>query len=110
MTNLVERHIFFLDHEPIICEIVSETLEDAKFKVSCFSDPIECFAQLRSKRCDLLITALKMPEKDGIELLKEVQNNTPWIPVLMVTGYGDIPTAVRAMKVGVVDFSEKPLK
>jgi len=50
-----------------------------------------------------------MPEKDGIELLMDVQRKAPWIPVLMITGYGDIPTAVKAMKAGAVDFIEKPL-
>jgi FixJ family two-component response regulator len=50
-----------------------------------------------------------MPEKDGIELLTDVQQLTPWVPVLMITGYGDIPTAVKAMKAGAVDFIEKPL-
>ncbi|HCO95317.1 MAG TPA: hypothetical protein DIU00_15440 [Phycisphaerales bacterium] len=46
-----------------------ETLEDSNLKVSCFSNPIECLARLRSKKCDLLITDLKMPEKNGIDLV-----------------------------------------
>ena len=50
-----------------------------------------------------------MPEKDGIELLTDVKHLAPWVPVLMITGYGDIPTAVKAMKAGAVDFIEKPL-
>jgi FixJ family two-component response regulator len=64
---------------------------------------------LRSKKCDLLITDLKMPEKDGIELLIEVKHLAPWVPVMVITGYGDIPTAVKAIKGGAVDFIEKPL-
>lgn len=50
-----------------------------------------------------------MPEMDGIELLEEVKRLTPWVPVLLMSGYGDIPTAVRAIKAGAVDFIEKPL-
>ena len=110
MANIVEKHIFFLDDEPTVREVVRETLEDSNFKVSCFGNPIECLARLRSKKCDLLITDLKMPEKDGIELLMDVQHLAPWVPVLMITGYGDIPTAVKAMKAGAVDFIEKPLE
>jgi two-component system response regulator FixJ len=110
MANNAGKHIFFLDDEPTIRQVVKETLEESKFNVSCFDNPIECLAGLRSKRCDLLITDLKMPEKDGIELLMEVQQLAPWIPVLMITGYGDIPTAVKAMKAGAVDFIEKPLE
>jgi len=109
MTTNAEKHIFFLDDEPKIREVIKETLEDSNFIVSCFGNPLECLAKLRSKKCDLLITDLKMPEKDGIELLKDVQHLAPWVPVLMITGYGDIPTAVKAMKAGAVDFIEKPL-
>src|SRR4030042_6352308 len=50
-----------------------------------------------------------MPEKNGIELLKDIKHLAPWIPVLLITGYGDIPTAVKAMQAGAVDFIEKPL-
>ena len=106
----IEQHIFFLDDEPTIRDVVRETLEDSKFKVSCFGNPSECLAGLRATKCDLLITDLKMPEKDGIELLADVQQLAPWVPVLMITGYGDIPTAVKAMKAGAVDFIEKPLE
>ena len=110
MADNVEKHIFFLDDEPTIREVVKETLEDSKFKVSCFDNPTECLVRLRSQRCDLLITDLKMPEKDGIELLTDVQHLAPWVPVLMITGYGDVPTAVKAMKAGAADFIEKPLE
>ncbi|MFC1781774.1 response regulator transcription factor, partial [Planctomycetota bacterium] len=79
-------------------------------KVSCFQSPVECLNKLKEKRCDLLITDVKMPEMDGITLMLEAKHIAPWIPVLIVTGYGDIPTAVSAMKVGAVDFIEKPLK
>jgi len=109
MTNILKKHIFFLDDEPTVREVVKETLENSNLTVSCFDSPFECLTRLRSKRCDLLITDLKMPEKDGIELLTDVQNLAPWVPVLMITGYGDIPTAVKAMKAGAVDFIEKPL-
>lgn len=109
MANIEKKHIFFLDDEPTVREVVKETLENSNFKVSCFDSPFECLTRLRSKKCDLLITDLKMPDKDGIELLTDVQHLAPWVPVLMITGYGDIPTAVKAMKAGAVDFIEKPL-
>lgn len=109
MTNITEQHIFFLDDDPAVRKVVRRILEGSGIKVSCFSDPATCMAKLRSQKCSLLITDLKMPEKDGIEVLKEVKRLTPWIPVLMMSGYGDIPTAIRAIKAGAVDFIEKPL-
>jgi two-component system response regulator TtrR len=109
MAQSEKRLIFFLDDESKIREVVKETLEEPDIEVECFDSPAECLAQLRSAKCDLLITDLRMPEKDGIELLADVKHLAPWVPVLMITGYGDIPTAVRAIKGGAVDFIEKPL-
>jgi FixJ family two-component response regulator len=109
MAKTVERHIFFLDDESKVREVVKETLEEADIRVTCFACPIECLARLRSQKCDLLITDLRMPEKDGLELLADVKSLAPWVPVLMITGYGDVPTTVQAIKGGAVDFIEKPL-
>ncbi|MBN2314370.1 MAG: response regulator transcription factor [Sedimentisphaerales bacterium] len=109
MAQSVKKYVFFLDDESKIREVVKETLEDSDLEVECFDSPTECLAQLRSVKCDLLITDLRMPEKDGIELLAEVKQLAPWVLVLVITGYGDIPTAVKAIKGGAVDFIEKPL-
>ena len=109
MADIPERHIFFLDDEPEVRNVVKETLEGAGIRVTCFACPTECLAQLRSQKCDLLITDLRMPDKDGLELLADVKHLAPWVPVLMITGYGDVPTAVKAIKGGAVDFIEKPL-
>ena len=109
MSQTIKQHIFFLDDEPEVRQVVKETLQNPDIDVTCFESPAECLAELRSKRCDLLITDLKMPEKDGIELLAEVKQEAPWVSVLVITGYGDVPTAVKAIKGGAVDFIEKPL-
>ncbi len=50
-----------------------------------------------------------MPEMDGIELLAKAKRLAPWMPILVITGFGDIPTAVTVIKAGAVDFIEKPL-
>ena len=109
MVGNAERHVFVLDDEPEVCEVIRRILEEVGIKVSCFRDSAVCMAKLRSLTCHLLITDLKMPKMDGMELLKEVKRITPWVPVLIISGYGDIPTAVRAIKAGAVDFVEKPL-
>ncbi|MHC4436072.1 MAG: response regulator transcription factor, partial [Planctomycetota bacterium] len=109
MGNITPNCVFILDDEPAVCDAVARTLRGAGIKVFCFDNPATCLARLRSQRCNLLVTDLKMPEMDGIELLKEVKRLTPWVPVLIMSGYGDIPTAVRAIKAGAVDFIEKPL-
>jgi len=106
----MEKHIFIIDDEQKVCEVIGETLEESGFKISCFSSPAECIAKLHSeKNCHLLIADLKMPEENGIELLEEVKQIAPWIPVLIITGCGDVPSAVKAIKAGAEDFIEKPL-
>lgn len=110
MVGNAERHVYVLDDEPEVCEVIRRILESIGIKVSCFSDPSVCLAKLRSLNCHLLITDFKMPEMDGIELLKEVKRLAPWIPVLIISGYADIPTVVKAIKAGAVDFIEKPLE
>ncbi len=109
MARVAKKHIFFLDDESKVREVVKETLEEANIRVTCFASPRECLAQLHSQKFDLLITDMRMPEKNGLELLAEVKSVAPWVPVLMITGYGDVPTAVKAIKGGAVDFIEKPL-
>ena len=109
MGNNAKQHIFFVDDEPDVQKVVGRTLEQAGFKVSCFSRASDCLEQLRSRPCDLLITDVKLPEMDGIELLTKVKCIIPSLPVLVITGYGDIPMAVKALKAGASDFIEKPL-
>lgn len=110
MANFSNRHIFFVDDEPKVREVVGETLEQLGSMVSCFEKASDCLEQMEIQRCDLLITDVKMPGMNGIELLVEAKRLAPWLPVLVVTGYGDIPTAVTAIKTGAVDFIEKPLE
>jgi FixJ family two-component response regulator len=104
------RQIFFLDDEPAVCMAVEETLRDASLAVRCFLHPVECLAQLPSGTCDLLIADLRLPEMDGLEVLRRAKRISPRLPVLIVTGYGDIPTAVAAIQAGAEDFIEKPLR
>jgi FixJ family two-component response regulator len=109
MTNIAKQHVFFVDDKPKVRKMVSRTLEQHGLKVSCFACATECLKQLRGQPCDLLITDVKMPEMDGIELLTEVKRIIPSLPVLVLSGYGDVPMAATVFRAGAVDFIEKPL-
>ena len=109
-TDRTKQHIFFVDDEPKVRKVVDRTLKRLSSKVSCFASARDCLEQLSSERCDLLIADVKMPEMNGIELLAEVKRSVPWVPVLLITGYGNIPMAIKALKMGALHFIEKPLE
>jgi two-component system response regulator FixJ len=109
MTSRAKQHVFFVDDEPKVRKVVGRTLEQIGLKVRCFACAADCLEQLSSQKCDLLITDVKMPKMDGIELLAEAKRMVPLLSVIVITGYGDIQMVVRAMKAGASDFIEKPL-
>jgi two-component system response regulator FixJ len=107
--NSAAKLVYIVDDEPKIRKVLGQILERAGITISRFGSAEECLAALRLEPCDLLITDVRMPEKDGMELLLEARTLLPWLPVLVVTGFGDVPMAIRAMKMGATDFIEKPL-
>jgi two-component system response regulator FixJ len=109
MVDHTSEHVCVVEDEPKVRAVLRKTLERAGFTVSCFGSAGDCLAYLDSGKCDVLVTDVRMPEKDGIELLAEVKKTLPWLPVLVVTGFGDVPMAVKAFKMGAADFIEKPL-
>lgn len=107
--RLIKQHIFIVDDEPKVLEAMCMTLGRLNCNVSSFVKALECLDSLRQGGCDLLIADVNMPDIDGLELLAEVKKICPELPVLIVTGYGNVPMAVRATKLGAYDFVEKPL-
>jgi two-component system response regulator FixJ len=85
-------------------------LRRSGYKVKCFADANHCLQRLQIRSCDLLITDVKMPGIDGIELVHRAKRIAPWMSILVITGYGDIPMAVRAVKAGALEFIEKPFQ
>ena len=110
MKNNFTTRVFVVDDDPCIRDAIALNLKDACYDCSCFESAEECLAQLYHQKCDLLITDIKMSGMSGIELLTEAKRIAPWLPVLIMSGYGDIAVAVKAVKAGAVDFIEKPLK
>ena len=101
--------VFFVDDDAGIRKIISEELEGLGCKVNCFAGARDCLEVLDKQNCNLLITDVKMPGMDGLTLLQRAKHVAPWVSVMVITGFGDIPMSVRAMKAGAADFIEKPL-
>jgi two-component system, LuxR family, response regulator FixJ len=109
MTESTRHDIFFVDDEPSVCKAVQIALAHADYRVSTFTDPLECLATVEKNRCDLVICDVKMPTMSGLSLLVRIKSARPALPVVLVTGYGDVPMAVKALKAGAAHFIEKPL-
>ena len=100
--------VVFVDDDLKLCKTVSRSLEHRGLRVRYFTNGCDCLKDLNSNHCDLLITDFRMPGMDGVTLLKQVKDSYPWLPVLVVTGYGDIPLAKEVFKSGAADLVEKP--
>ena len=108
--NHSKQNIFIVDDEPGVLKVIEQTLKSLDCNVTCFDKAADCLEQIRLDGCDLLITDVRMPDMDGIELTTKAKQTNPNLSVLVITGYADIPMAIRAIKTGATDFIEKPLK
>jgi len=100
--------ILIVDDEPSIRRTVREILEYEEYAVEEAEDGAAAIETIRSMSLDLVLLDIKMPEVDGMDVLKTVADEAPETPVVMISGHGTIETAVEATKLGAFDFIEKP--
>ncbi len=101
--------ILLADDERNILSGLELAFEDEGYNVLTAQDGKEAWNKLSSNDVDLVITDLRMPELSGDELIKRVSSAYPRLPVIVLTGHGNIETAVKAMQDGAVDFFTKPV-
>jgi len=101
--------ILIVDDEPNVRLGYRMTLESDGFAVGEADSATEAMEAFSIGRFDAAILDMRMPDRNGIELLEEMRKHRIMVPVTFVTAYGDVPNAVRAMKLGAIDFLEKPL-
>lgn len=100
--------ILVVDDEDVIRHGIQRVLEGDQFEVETCSSGHKAIERLQGKDYGLIITDLKMPGMDGIEVIKAVKALQPDVPVIMITGYASIDTAVEAMKNGASEYISKP--
>ena len=103
------KKILIIDDERSIRATLKEILEFEKYLVVTAQDGIEGYKMAEEKNFDLIFCDIKMPKIDGIETLKKIVENNILSPVIMISGHGDIETAVETLKIGAFDYIEKPL-
>jgi len=104
----VKRCAYVVDDDPGIRRTISRILDRAGMHAEEF-ESAECFLSGYSERpCGCVLLDVRLPGMDGLELLDRISALPPANPVIMLSGYGDIPSAVRAVKTGALDFLQKP--
>lgn len=103
--------ILIVDDEPDMLKLLSMILrEKTPYEVTTTNNPVEAVELAKKGDYDLVITDLKMPGLDGLQLLEEVKKRDEDIPVIIITAYGTIDAAQEAIEKGGFDFITKPFK
>jgi FixJ family two-component response regulator len=97
-----------IDDDREVRDALDSLLRSAGFNVRTFASPTEFLAGSESDNASCLILDIRLGDADGLEFQDELSRNEVPIPVILITGHGDIPMSVRAMKAGAVNFLPKP--
>ncbi|MGJ3523950.1 sigma-54-dependent transcriptional regulator [Nitratidesulfovibrio sp. D1] len=103
-----KTHLLVLDDEKNYLLVLEALLSDAGYTVTALNDPETGLAFLEESEVDVIVTDMKMPKITGREVLEQVKKNWPHIPVLIMTAFGSIESAVEVMKYGAFDYITKP--
>ena len=102
--------ILIIEDEESIRRVLKKVLidENQSFKIIEACDGVQAIDMVKSNKLDLILCDIKMPKKDGIEVLQFLMSDYPEIPVIMISGHGDLETAVESMRLGAFDYISKP--
>jgi len=100
--------VYVIDDDPAMRDSLDFLLGSAGFSVRLFDSAQIFLDELESLEAGCVVTDIRMPGIDGMELLRQLNSGTRKLPVIVMTGHGDVPLAVEAMKLGALDFLEKP--
>jgi len=103
-------HILVVEDDPNLREAIVDTLMLKGFEVRDACNGVDAMAIIRQTQLDLVLTDINMPQMDGLELLNEIKQHSPWLPVILMTAYGDVGQAVKAMQLGASDYLMKPFE
>jgi two-component system response regulator FixJ len=103
-----EQRVFIVDDDEAVRESLAALLISYGYAATTFPSALHFLARCDRHASGCLIADVRMPDMDGLELQEKVAADFPNLAVVIITGHGDVPVAVRAMKAGAVDFIEKP--
>jgi len=101
--------VLVIDDDPSVLKALSRLLRSIELNVSTFASPQEFLEQFKPGLHGCLVLDVEMPNFSGLELQQELAARDSQLPIIFLTGHGDIPMSVRAMKQGAIDFLTKPV-
>ena len=109
MNKKSRQKVLIVDDEPDIRELLEITLGRMKLDTYSARDVGEAVGLLKRETFDLCLTDMRLPDGNGLELVQHIQQRYPQVPVAMITAYGNVETAINALKAGAFDFLSKPV-
>src|SRR4051794_22032176 len=103
-----ERIVHVVDDDEAVRDSITFLFESAGVQVQTYASAIAFLDNLPQIAPGCVVTDVRMPDMTGIELLQRLKGTKPALPIIVMTGHGDVPLAVEAMKAGAFDFIEKP--
>jgi len=106
---MTAKQVLIIDDEPDICELIEITLARMGLNSRSAMKVADALKLIDAEHFDLCLTDMRLPDGDGIEMVKYVQQNHPNIPIAVITAHGNMELAVQALKAGAFDFVSKPV-
>ena len=108
--NKTSAHLLVVDDDPVTIDLLKEVLSKEGYEVSAALSGEAAIAQGKDRLFDMILTDVRMGEKDGMDVLRFFKKNTPEATVIMITAFGSIETAIEAIREGAYDYISKPFK
>ncbi len=102
--------VFIIDDDPAVRDAISLLLRASGLTVEAFASATDFLNARAAQRPGCVVLDVRMPGMSGLDLQKQLQSQGSRIPIIFITGHGDVPMAIRAMKAGAFDFLEKPFQ
>ncbi|HET9580236.1 MAG TPA: response regulator [Usitatibacter sp.] len=103
------RKILVVDDDPVVGASINRVLSPKGFAVISASDGQEALDRIAKEDYDVVYTDIKMPGMSGLEVARKVKQSRPWMPVVIITGYGSADNELEAREIGTAGFLRKPL-
>jgi two-component system, LuxR family, response regulator FixJ len=107
---MTKRLVYLVDDDDAVRRSAGFMLKTSGFEVEAFASGVEFLKQVKQAEPGCILLDVRMPEMDGLEVQRELKAQGVTMPVIVLTGHGDVNVAVTAMKAGALDFIEKPFE